>query len=102
MAQTYPRALPGPAIPAGPVRGLLEAILYVLAVPLPATAGDDRGYLEECASRAAEAALAVSRALAPGATAEQVVQAARDLEEQDDLHEFLRTWQAAPLLAGAL
>jgi len=102
MAQTYPRALPGPAIPAGPARGLLEAVLYVLAVPLPATAGDSRGYLAERDARAAEVALAVGQALAPDATAEQVVQAARDLEEQDDAHEFLRTWQAAPSLAGAL
>ena len=95
MAQTYPRALPGPVIPAGPVRGLLEAIRYALAVPEPATAGDARGYLEEVASRAAEAALGISRALAAGATAEEVVRLAFGLEESDDRREFLRTWQAA-------
>ena len=54
------------------------------------------------ASRASEAALGISRALAAGATAEEVVRLASGLEESDDLHEFLRTWQAAPSLAGAL
>jgi len=95
MAQTYPRALPGPVIPAGPVRGLLEAIRYALAIPEPVTAGDARGRLEECDVRAAEVVLAVTLALAPDATAEGVEREAHGLEESDDRREFLRTWQAA-------